>query len=102
MAEALRAARLEVMVAPITGDVEHALRAYSPLEWVIYNLGEGFEGRLFEEARIAWALEAMGYRFTGSDAAAWRSPRTRRGPRRPCGAPGCPRRTGRSSVIPTR
>ena len=70
VAEALRAAGLEVMVAPITGDVEHALRAYSPLEWVIYNLGEGFEGRLFEEVRIAWALEAMGYRFTGSDAAA--------------------------------
>jgi D-alanine-D-alanine ligase len=32
----------------------------------VFNLGEGLEGRLFEEARIAWALEAMGYCFTGS------------------------------------
>jgi D-alanine-D-alanine ligase len=32
----------------------------------VFNLGEGIQGRLFEEARIAWALEAMGYRMTGS------------------------------------
>lgn len=51
---------------PIHSDVELALAPYSPLEWVVFNLGEGIEGRLFEEARIAWALEAMGYRMTGS------------------------------------
>jgi D-alanine-D-alanine ligase len=56
----------EVRLAPIHNDVELALAPYSPLEWVVFNLGEGLEGRLFEEARIAWAVEAMGFRFTGS------------------------------------
>ncbi|MCS7260659.1 MAG: ATP-grasp domain-containing protein [Anaerolineae bacterium] len=46
-------------------EVEVALIPYPPTEWVVFNLGEGLEGRLFEDARIAWALEAMGYRFTG-------------------------------------
>ena len=48
-------------------DVEMALVPYPPTDWVVFNLGEGLEGRLFEDARIAWALEAMGYRFTGCD-----------------------------------
>jgi len=56
----------EVRTVPIHADVELALLPYPPSEWVIFNLGEGIEGRLFEEARIGWALEAMGYRFTGS------------------------------------
>jgi D-alanine-D-alanine ligase len=51
---------------PIHADVEVALAPYSPTEWAVFNLGEGIQGRLFEEARIAWALEAMGYRITGS------------------------------------
>jgi D-alanine-D-alanine ligase len=46
--------------------VEMALAPYTPSEWTVFNLGEGLEGRLLEEARIAWALEAMGYQFTGS------------------------------------
>jgi D-alanine-D-alanine ligase len=37
---------------------------------VVFNLAEGLEGRLFEEVRIAWVLESMGYRFTGNDAEA--------------------------------
>jgi len=53
-----------------TCDVELALAAYPPAEWVVFNLGEGLEGRLFEEVRIAWVLESMGYRFTGNDAEA--------------------------------
>jgi D-alanine-D-alanine ligase len=65
VAEAL-AHRCEVQRVPIHADVEVALAPYSPTEWVVFNLGEGIQGRLFEEARIAWALEAMGYRFTGS------------------------------------
>jgi D-alanine-D-alanine ligase len=48
-------------------DVEMALIPYPPTNWMVFNLGEGLEGRLFEDARIAWALEAMGYRFTGCD-----------------------------------
>ena len=55
-----------IRTVPIHSDVELALAPYPPAEWVVFNLGEGLEGRLFEEARIAWALEAMGYRFTGS------------------------------------
>jgi D-alanine-D-alanine ligase len=56
----------EVQRVPIRADVEVALAPYSPMEWAVFNLGEGIQGRLFEEARIAWALEAMGYRITGS------------------------------------
>jgi len=65
VAEAL-AGRCEVQRVPIHADVEVALAPYPPAEWVVFNLGEGIQGRLFEEARIAWALEAMGYRITGS------------------------------------
>lgn len=66
VAEALEEAGYRVAVVPFSTDVEMVLAPYPPGEWVIFNLGEGLEGRLFEEARIAWALEAMGYRFTGS------------------------------------
>jgi D-alanine-D-alanine ligase len=52
---------------PIRDRAEAALAPYPPTDWVIFNLGEGLDGRLFEEARIAWALEAMGYQFTGSN-----------------------------------
>ncbi len=66
LADALRAAGCQVDLVPIQGDVELALTSYPPSRWTVFNLGEGLEGRLFEEARIAWALEAMGYRFTGA------------------------------------
>jgi len=66
VAEALQMAGQRVELVPIYTDVELALASYPPLDWVVFNLGEGLEGRLFEEARIAWALEAMGYSFTGS------------------------------------
>jgi len=66
VAEALRAAGYRVAQVPIHTTVEQALAPYPPTRWVIFNLGEGLGGRLFEEARIAWALEAMGYRFTGA------------------------------------
>jgi D-alanine-D-alanine ligase len=67
MAGALQAARYRVALVPVHSDVELAMAPFPPTEWTVFNLGEGLEGRLFEEARIAWALEAMGYRFTGSD-----------------------------------
>ncbi len=59
-----------VELAPITADLELTLARYSPSEWLVFNLGEGLGGRLFEEVRIAWVLETMGYQFTGSDAVA--------------------------------
>jgi D-alanine-D-alanine ligase len=67
VAHALQEVGYQVAEVPIHTDVESALAAYPPAQWMIFNLGEGLEGRLFEEARIAWALEAMGYCFTGSD-----------------------------------
>jgi D-alanine-D-alanine ligase len=70
VAQALESAGWPFTLVPITGDVETALAPYSPDEWIVFNLGEGLAGRLFEESRIAWALEVMGYRFTGSDAPA--------------------------------
>lgn len=66
VADSLRRAGYRVVQLPIHTDVELALARYPPTRWVVFNLGEGLEGRLFEEARIAWALEAMGYHFTGS------------------------------------
>ena len=70
VANALSSAGLSVASVPIMGDVEQALAPYPPTGWVIFNLGEGLAGKLFEEVRIAWALEVMGYRFTGADAMA--------------------------------
>ncbi len=67
VADALEEGGYHVALAPVYDDVESALAPYPPSEWVVFNLAEGMRGRLFEEARIAWALEAMGYRFTGSD-----------------------------------
>lgn len=66
VADAFQSAGYRVAQAPIHNDVELALVPYPSTRWTIFNLGEGLEGRLFEEARIAWALEAMGYCFTGS------------------------------------
>ncbi len=70
IADALTSEAVSVVLVPVTGDVEMALEPFPPTEWVVFNLAEGLEGRLFEEVRMAWALEAMGYRFTGADAAA--------------------------------
>jgi D-alanine-D-alanine ligase len=66
VAEALEVAGHRVALVPIHSDVELVLAPYPPTRWTVFNLGEGLEGRLFEEARIAWALATMGYSFTGS------------------------------------
>ncbi len=66
VSDALRATGYRVVQIPINIDLELTLVPYRPTDWVVFNLGEGLEGRLFEEARMAWALEAMGYRFTGA------------------------------------
>jgi D-alanine-D-alanine ligase len=65
--DALRTAGYRVARVPVRTDVELALARYPPTEWMVFNLGEGLAGRLFEEPRIVWALEAMGYCFTGSE-----------------------------------
>ncbi|MBM3146219.1 MAG: hypothetical protein FJ010_14840 [Chloroflexi bacterium] len=63
--DALRTTDADVVMLPISDEVEPALASYPPDQWLIFNLYEGLGGRLFDEARVAWALEAMGYRFTG-------------------------------------
>lgn len=66
VAEALQSKGYRTTVVPLSGDVEDLAREYPPTDWVVFNLVDGGEGRLFEEARVAWALEAMGYCFTGA------------------------------------
>ena len=56
----------KVVQVPVRTEVELALAPYPPTKWMVFNLAEGLDGKLFEGARIAWALEAMGYCFTGS------------------------------------
>ncbi|MFN2146442.1 MAG: ATP-grasp domain-containing protein [Anaerolineales bacterium] len=63
---ALKAMGYEVVDLPFSWDVETVLTPYPANKWIVFNLGEGMAGKLFEEARIAWALEAMGYSFTGN------------------------------------
>ena len=55
-----------VILAPVRTLIEEALSPYTPSDWMIFNLCEGQNGRFFEESRAAWALEAMGYCFTGA------------------------------------
>jgi len=66
IAEALAGAGRRVERLPLRGDVEEAMDPYPPADWIVFNLAEGLDGRFFEESRIAWTLEAMGYRFTGA------------------------------------
>jgi D-alanine-D-alanine ligase len=67
VSRALEEAGYRVVLVPLQTELETALAPYPPTEYVVFNFGEGLKGQLFEEARIAWALEAMGYCFTGSD-----------------------------------
>jgi len=67
VSKALEETGCRVVLVPLQADPETTLAPYPPTGYVVFNFGEGLEGRLFEEARIAWALEAMGYCFTGSD-----------------------------------
>jgi D-alanine-D-alanine ligase len=64
--QAIKSTPLKVVLLPIDSEVELALAPYPPDQWLIFNLYEGLAGKLFEEARLAWALKATGYRFTGS------------------------------------
>jgi D-alanine-D-alanine ligase len=67
VAEALEGLGRRVAPVPIRTSVEEALASYPPTEWLVFNLGEGESGHLFEEARVVWVLEAMGYLHTGAD-----------------------------------
>lgn len=62
----LQSLGVQVVDLPYDKDVETVLTRFSPEEYVIFNLGEGMAGKFYEEARIAWALEVMGFKFTGN------------------------------------
>jgi D-alanine-D-alanine ligase len=70
-AQAVKAALTEAgsraVCLPVKGRIETALAPYAAADYAVFNLGEGLGGRLFEEARVAFVLEALGYCFTGSD-----------------------------------
>lgn len=68
--DALNTLGCQVVDLPFDQDIESILAPYPPNKWVVFNLGEGMAGKIFEEARIAWVLEVMGYAFTGSSGAA--------------------------------
>jgi len=63
---ALQSEGFEVINLPYDREIELVLADYPPDKYTIFNLGEGLAGKLLEEARIAWALEIMGYAFTGN------------------------------------
>ena len=63
---ALEAQEIQVIDLPYDRDIELVLADFPPDQYTIFNLGEGLAGKILEEARIAWALEIMGYRFTGN------------------------------------
>lgn len=63
--QALSSQDLTTRLIPFSDQAETALTEYSPADWVVFNLAEGSRARLYEEARIAWLLEARGYYFTG-------------------------------------
>jgi D-alanine-D-alanine ligase len=67
VAAALIKAGYRTVPLPVKQKIERALRPYAPTDYAVFNLGEGLGGRLFEEARVAFVLEALGYCFTGSD-----------------------------------
>ncbi len=73
-AEAVAAALAErgyaVERVPVVTAIEEALVPYPAARYAVFNLAEGLGGRLFEEARIAFLLEALGYLFTGCDGVA--------------------------------
>ncbi|MGQ9492851.1 MAG: D-alanine--D-alanine ligase family protein [Anaerolineae bacterium] len=66
---------LEVHLLPAAHHVERKLALYSPDEYIVFNLFEGLdnpaelEGECSwdEEARAAFTLQELGYRFTGAD-----------------------------------
>lgn len=66
---------LEVHLVPALRQVETKLRAYPPEDYLVFNLFEGTDGLvdqqgnsiLDEEARAAFVLQTLKYRFTGAD-----------------------------------
>jgi len=63
---ALQSEGFQVVDLPYNREIELVLADFPPDRYTIFNLGEGLAGKILEEARIAWALEVMGYTFTGN------------------------------------
>jgi D-alanine-D-alanine ligase len=50
----------------VAGDVAGALAAFSPDDWLVFNLCEGLNGDPALEARVPPALEGLGFTHTGA------------------------------------
>jgi len=64
--EGLQAHGLTVHPVEIRREVRGPLAAYDPAEWVVFNWCEALEGDPYGEPRVARALEAAGFLYTGS------------------------------------
>lgn len=64
--EGMQAHGLEVHPVEIRRDILGPLAAYDPAEWVVFNWCEALEGDPYGEPRVARALEAAGFLYTGS------------------------------------
>lgn len=56
----------DIHLLPASRHVERELSPFSPKDYLVFNLFEGIDGFTGEEARAAFALNALGYRFTGA------------------------------------
>jgi len=70
IAEALSATTdVETELIPVRSQVIRALQHRQPDKCVVFNLCEGLQGKAYLEPSVAEALQAMGFRYTGSRAA---------------------------------
>jgi D-alanine-D-alanine ligase len=67
-ANALRSKGWEVETCQADNELETDLAAFSPRQWIIFNLCEGSPTQPHYYARVAEILEQGGYAFTGSGA----------------------------------
>ncbi|WP_448592466.1 D-alanine--D-alanine ligase family protein [Thermoflexus hugenholtzii] len=66
MREGMEAHGLTVRPVEVRRDVRGALQGFDPEEWVVFNWCEALEGDPYGEPRVARALEALGFLYTGS------------------------------------
>ncbi len=83
----------------VTDDVERALAPFPPGQWVVFNLCESLGGESACEASVPPILEAHGYAYTGSPAAAMTACLDKAGAKRKLAAAGLP--TPSYAVMPS-